>query len=168
MQLIINQNWFRQWLGAEQISSHYLSQWWSISMVHICVYWVHWVDYYTVPGKSCYRYDAEKNSTVRAHNGYLNPHIWKWAIPNRQVGSGRVTGWPYIIKFPLRELRSFPESRCATSGSLVALWVERLSDEASLVALNFSNGINKGIHKKQCSVYRSVLPHPIQLTHWTS
>ena len=28
VRLIINQNWFRQWLGAEQVPSHYLSQRW--------------------------------------------------------------------------------------------------------------------------------------------
>ena len=27
VQLIINQNWFRQWLGTEQATSHYLKQW---------------------------------------------------------------------------------------------------------------------------------------------
>ena len=35
--LIINENWFRQWLGTEQTLSHYLSQWGSRSMVHIRV-----------------------------------------------------------------------------------------------------------------------------------
>ena len=45
--------------------------------------------------------DAEKNGTVWAHEGYLHPHSWKWAIPTRQVGSGRGTGWPHddVIKW---------------------------------------------------------------------
>ena len=47
MQLIINQNWFRQWLGKEKTLSHYLSQWWSRPMVHIWVSRIGWVDYFT-------------------------------------------------------------------------------------------------------------------------
>ena len=34
-QLMIFQHWFRQWLGAEQATSHYLNQWW-------LVYWRIW------------------------------------------------------------------------------------------------------------------------------
>ena len=44
---------------------------------------------------------TEKNGTLWAHEGYLHPHIWKWAIPTPQVGSGRRTGWPYFVKSPL-------------------------------------------------------------------
>ena len=42
VQLIMNQNWFRQWLGKEKTLSHYLSQWWSRPMVHIRVSWTDW------------------------------------------------------------------------------------------------------------------------------
>ena len=42
-----------------------------------------------------------KNGTVWAHEGYLHPHNWKWAIPTPQVGSGRGTGWPYFVKSPV-------------------------------------------------------------------
>ena len=28
VQLTISQHWFRQWLGADQATSHYLNQWW--------------------------------------------------------------------------------------------------------------------------------------------
>ena len=34
--LTIRQYWFRQWLGAEHAASHYLNQWWPISLVHVC------------------------------------------------------------------------------------------------------------------------------------
>ena len=44
---------------------------------------------------------GEKNGTVWAHEGYLHPHNWKWAIPTPQVGSGRGTGWPYFVKSPM-------------------------------------------------------------------
>ena len=30
VQLIIFQHWFRQWLGADQATSHYLNQWWLV------------------------------------------------------------------------------------------------------------------------------------------
>ena len=37
VQLTIFQHWFRLWLGAVQVTSHYLNQWWLISPTHICV-----------------------------------------------------------------------------------------------------------------------------------
>ena len=37
VQLTIFQHWFRQWLGADQATNHYLNQWWSRSLTHICV-----------------------------------------------------------------------------------------------------------------------------------
>ena len=152
VQLIINQNWFRQWLGTEKTLyiSHYLSPGWL--MVHIWVSRIDWVDYFTVLGKyihaekngtvwayeGCFhphihtektlyishylspgwlmvhiwvsRIDwvdyftvlgkyihAEKNGTVWAYEGCFHPHIWKWAIPTRQVGSGRGTGRPFFV-----------------------------------------------------------------------
>ena len=98
MQLIINQNWFRQWLGTEKTLGHYLGQWWSRPMVHRWVSRIDWVDYFTVLGKYIH---AEKNGTVWAHEGYLHPHNWKWPIPTPQVGSGRGTGWPYFVKSPI-------------------------------------------------------------------
>ena len=96
MRLIIKQKGFRQWLGTEKTLSHYLNQWWSRPMVHIWVSRIDWVDYFTV------KYiHAEKNGTVWAHDGYLHPHMWKWAIPNPQFGSGRGTGWPHLVKSPV-------------------------------------------------------------------
>ena len=39
VQLTICQHWFRNWLGAEQATIHYLSQWWhiSLSVIYICL-----------------------------------------------------------------------------------------------------------------------------------
>ena len=37
VQLTIFHHWFRQWLGGEQATSHYLNQWWPSSTTHICV-----------------------------------------------------------------------------------------------------------------------------------
>ena len=81
--LIINQKWFRQWLGTEKTISHYPSNWWSRPMAHIWVSRIDWVDYFTVLGKYIH---AEKNGTLWAHDGCFHPHIWKWAIPTPQVG----------------------------------------------------------------------------------
>ena len=36
VQLTISQHWFRQWLGTEQTTSHYLNQCWHSSLTHIC------------------------------------------------------------------------------------------------------------------------------------
>ena len=42
-QLTIFQHWFRQWLGADQGTSHYLNQWWPTLVTHICVSRPQWV-----------------------------------------------------------------------------------------------------------------------------
>ena len=36
VQLTISEHWFREWLGAEQVTSHYLNQCWSSSPTHTC------------------------------------------------------------------------------------------------------------------------------------
>ena len=43
VQLIIFQHWFRQWLGAVQVTSHYLDQWWLDYRRILCVTWPQWV-----------------------------------------------------------------------------------------------------------------------------
>ena len=35
-QLTISQHWFREWLGAEQATNHYLNQCWLSLLMHIC------------------------------------------------------------------------------------------------------------------------------------
>ena len=44
VQLTIFQHWFRWWLGAVQATSHYMNQWWSNQLTHICVTRPQWVD----------------------------------------------------------------------------------------------------------------------------
>ena len=41
---------------------------------------------------------CREKGAVRAHEGYIDRHSWKWAIPTRQVGSGRGMGWTYFVK----------------------------------------------------------------------
>ena len=41
-QLIINHDWFRQWLSDEQATGQYLNQWWSSLLTHICVTGPQW------------------------------------------------------------------------------------------------------------------------------
>ena len=48
VQLTINQHWFRQWLGADKGTSHYLNQWWLSVLRHIRVTQFWWVKYFTV------------------------------------------------------------------------------------------------------------------------
>ena len=43
VQLTIYQRWFRSWLGADQVTSHHLNQWWSGLLTHICVTLPQWV-----------------------------------------------------------------------------------------------------------------------------
>ena len=49
IQLIIFHDWFRQWLGADQATSHYLNQWWFRLLTHICVTRSQWVKRQQVP-----------------------------------------------------------------------------------------------------------------------
>ena len=44
VQVTISQHWFKKWLGTEQVSSHYLNQWWTNLPTHICVTRPQWVD----------------------------------------------------------------------------------------------------------------------------
>ena len=37
LNLKISQHWFRWWLGTEQVTNHYLSQWWPSSLLPYCV-----------------------------------------------------------------------------------------------------------------------------------
>ena len=47
----IFQNWFRWWLGADLATSHYLNQWWSSLITHICVTRPQWVNDIFCQGK---------------------------------------------------------------------------------------------------------------------
>ena len=44
VQLTIFQHLFRYWFGAVQATSHYLNQWWSSQLTHICVTRLQWVN----------------------------------------------------------------------------------------------------------------------------
>ena len=44
VQLTISQHWFRQWLDAEQVTSHYLNQCWPSSLTYICGTRGRWVN----------------------------------------------------------------------------------------------------------------------------
>ena len=46
VQFTIFQHWFREWLGADQATSHYLNQWWPSSTTPICVTRPQWVNHY--------------------------------------------------------------------------------------------------------------------------
>ena len=50
VQLIIFQHWFRWWLGADQATSHYLNQWWSTLLMHICITQPQWVNWFCNAG----------------------------------------------------------------------------------------------------------------------
>ena len=43
LKLTIFQHWFRWWLDVDQATSHYLRQWWSSLLTHICVTRSQWV-----------------------------------------------------------------------------------------------------------------------------
>ena len=43
VQLTFSQHWFRYWLGTKQVISHYMNQWWSTLLLHMCVTQLQWV-----------------------------------------------------------------------------------------------------------------------------
>ena len=44
VQLMIFHNWFRQWLGTNQATSHHLNQWWYSTLTHISITRPQWVN----------------------------------------------------------------------------------------------------------------------------
>ena len=47
-QLTVSQHWCRWWLGADQATNHYLNQWWSCLLMHICITRPQWVQNFKV------------------------------------------------------------------------------------------------------------------------
>ena len=47
-QLTVSQHWCRWWLGADQATNHYLNQWWSCLLMHICIIRPQWVKNFKV------------------------------------------------------------------------------------------------------------------------
>ena len=43
VQLTIFQQWFRYWLGTDQVTSYYLKQWWHSLLMQICITQPQWV-----------------------------------------------------------------------------------------------------------------------------
>ena len=55
-----SQQWFKWWLGAENVISHYLKQWWINLAIHISLTWPQWVKHH-----SHYEHKGDKNiSTI--------------------------------------------------------------------------------------------------------
>ena len=65
-QLTINQHWIRQWLGAEQATSHYLKQRWPSLLTYICVTLPEWVE------QSCSIVFLENSEIYLHFVGFLN------------------------------------------------------------------------------------------------
>ena len=42
--LTMRSDWFWQWFGAKQVTSHYLNQWWPNLLMHICFARPQWVN----------------------------------------------------------------------------------------------------------------------------
>ena len=109
VQLTIFQHWFRYWLGADQVTSHYLNQCWPSSPTHICVTRGDELKQLKLDWPVCYgsltdMYNASR--CVRCHQQMLTAEvansghsmIWKcgrvyknsWTI-SRQAGAWNVT-----------------------------------------------------------------------------
>ena len=97
VQLIINENLFRQWLGTEQTLNFKALP--ESVVIQVNGAYKFLLDWLLITSSYWEMYiDAEKNGTVWAHEGYLHPHSWMCAIPTRQVGSGRGRDWLYFIE----------------------------------------------------------------------
>ena len=49
VQLTKSHHWFREWLGTEQATSHYLKHCWPSSLTHICRTRGRWVKWWCIP-----------------------------------------------------------------------------------------------------------------------
>ena len=59
----------------------------------------HWIDYFDL--LRIYIDKPQRSIILLKYKGYYNPQNRKWAIPSRHTGSGRGTGWPCYVKYPL-------------------------------------------------------------------
>ena len=76
LQLTINQHWFRQWVGAEYATSHYLNQCWPSSLTHIC----------GTRGNDLNEYDMESFLVVLT--------IWNWPY-----GKSTNYRWKHLVYY---------------------------------------------------------------------
>ena len=72
IQIITNWHWFRQWLGTEQVTSHYMNQWWLNSLTHTCLPRPHCVNN-TMNTISFCLTGSIKTSTIHDH-GLMSMH----------------------------------------------------------------------------------------------
>ena len=70
-QLTTFHHWFRQWLGADQATSHYLDQWWPCLLTHICVNRPQWVNKAT-HNKTFINCDWHRRYTYQVNDQELN------------------------------------------------------------------------------------------------
>ena len=74
---IVSQHWFRQWLGAEQATRHYLNQWWTSLSTHINVPRPQWY-------KPVFNYVRCKPhiqiSSLRSDENNLNNSSREWLV----------------------------------------------------------------------------------------
>ena len=86
------------WL--QQAPSHYLSQWQSTSMTHICGNRTHCVGDFTLRENTSIKC-GEKRYCNSTRDACFHPLSKTWAIPTCRVGTVLRTGWPYFVKYPL-------------------------------------------------------------------
>ena len=83
--------WFKWWLGAEQVTSHYLNQWWLSLLTHICItrpQWVnrisnHWCMTLSTHARNLYMLAVVPCFVVR-RAGLLwsqQDFEWRWSVP---------------------------------------------------------------------------------------
>ena len=73
------QHWFRKWLGAGLAASHYLNQWWSSLLTHICGHaaTMSWVAQPAVNNWSCMWNSCRFEHHVHSYKTGLNPLIYR-------------------------------------------------------------------------------------------
>ena len=81
VQLTIFQQWFREWLGADQATSHYLNQCWPDSLMHICGTKGRWVNRINIMTAQ-----AQAPSSARPSVVMVLTMRDKWSLASRIYG----------------------------------------------------------------------------------
>ena len=125
--LTIGKHWIRQWRGAEQATSHYLTQPFPSSLTHICISWGRW--YNSLRPRQNGRHFADDIFKCI----FLNGNVWiPIKISLKFVLKGPINDIPALVQImawrrpgdkPLSELMlvSLPAHICVTRPE----WVKR-------------------------------------------
>ena len=121
VQLAITQHWFRQWLGAEQVTSHYLNQCWPDSLTHVCGTRGRWVNskfHFNDPEKKLSEFESKHKQFLR------KKYHWKYCLQS---------GGHFVMSQYGKKIITFHRVLWTLTKETVLIWNEDLHDKEVLL-----------------------------------